>query len=588
MNFNFFERLPGRRQSQIVFAVLALGWSLTLIYSSISGRSLYGDGSYILLRILSNPSRFFNPDDQRAFAYVISQAPVLFGQKLAFESVAAYAALYSLGVFGIPAITMSVALFLARRQPILFTVNVLAILVYGFSVNFINTEANLLFGFVWLSVTLLALRGTAPILRGFALPALAFALMRTYEGMLLVGPVLALWAVIAARRTEEHLERIGLLIAALLFSLGSIIGAGGFLSPRDSGNASSFLFSAFAYLRSPQVLLLLSSVCAVLGVFLPNRRLRFLGIAASAMMGAGFLLMMLRVDGFYSFSFYYYNRSFLVLFLPVLVGGLFAAYWLRPAWFTLAKGNTRHLFLLVPVGMALAGDAIGTHRWNTYTQQFCKTLEMDLLPAQRIAVLKDTGSRTAWSWTHPTLSVLLRDRGSVAMVHNEPGASAWEPFKPENAPTIPYLGLCQAPLLGPARLDSFLIPVSFGNARYPSYVESVRGLSKPEGWATWSDGPVVEFRFARPLPSSFDLSLRIGSAFGANKRSSVKVRAGSRELEFVADREPTDVDLQFREVAGANVLTFHIPKPESPVETGAGADPRMLGLAFVTLKITPK
>jgi hypothetical protein len=571
----------------VLFATAAL-WGAALAYSTASARVLYGDGAFYVLFHLTKPHRFNDYDFQRTFASLISQAPVLFGQRTGLDSVAAFAALYSFGIFVIPAIAMVAALFLARRQPPLFAVIGLAILVYGFGTNFINTEANLLFGIVWLSVSILALHGPAPILRGVALPALAIALLRSYEGMLLVGPVLALWAIVSAARTEVHKERIGLILAALLYLLGATIGLGGFLAPRDIGNAGSFMSTAFAYLGNPHVFLLLSGIAAIPGIVSPNRRLRLASAVLSALLGLGFVVMIVRLEGFYAFSVYYTNRSFMVLFLPAFVAALLAVYWRRPAWLLPRADDSGYVLFLIALGFAVAGDAVGTYRWNTYVHEFCRVLELKVPPLERVSQLRQSGTRTAWGWTHPTMSVLLRHRGSNAMVVNEPGASRWQPFEPDKAPTIRDRGLCQAPLLGASLPDTFDVPMSFSSGAYPSYVTSVTGLSHPEGWATWSLGPAVEIRFARPLPRDFDLTLRIGSAFGSNKRLPVKVRAGGVEQAFVADREPTEATLQFRGVADARALSFEIPKPESPLELGSSNDPRKLGIAFVSLAVTPK
>jgi hypothetical protein len=571
-----------------VLLAAAGAWSATLAYSTASARVIYGDGAWCLLVHLLTPHRFNDYDFQRTFARLISQAPVLFGQRVGVDSVAGYAALYSFGIFVIPAICMVLALYLARRQPLLFAANGLAILVYGFGTNFINTEANLLFGFVWLAVTLLALDGPAPILRGVVLPALGIALLRSYEGMLLVGPVLALWAILGAARTDAHKEHIGLALAALLFLLGATIGLGGLLSPRDPGNASSFLSSAFRYLRNPHVFLLLSGFAMIVAIYARGHLWRRAAAVLSALLGLGFVVTIWRLEGFYSFDVYYHNRSFMVLFLPAFVGTLLAVHWLRPRWLAPQNGDAAHALFLIPLAFAVAGDIIGTYRWNEYVRSFCGVLERSATPLERVTILSQSGARTAWGWTHPTMSVLLRDRGSTAMVVNQPGAFGWEPFAPASAASIPYRGLCQAPLLGATRADSFGVPMSFASGKYPSYVAAVSGLSKPEGWGTWSEGPRVEMRFARPLPRSFDLTLRIDSAFGGNKRLPVVVRAGGAEQSFVADREPTEVTLQFREVGEASALSFDIPKPESPAEAGAGSDPRKLGIAFVSLAIAPR
>lgn len=566
----------------------AAAWGAALTYSTATARVLYADGAYFVLNHLLTPHRFNDYDFQRTFASAISQAPVLFGQRLGFDSVAAYAALYSFGIFVLPAVAMVIALVLARKQPVLFAMIGLAILVYGFGANFINTEANLFFGFVWLSVSILALHGQAPILRGLVLPAIAIALLRSYEGMLLVGPFLAIWATIAAVRHEGQVESIGLVLAALLYLLGTAIGLGGFLSPRDPVNAASFLSTAFTYLKHPHVFLLLAGIAIIPGICLADRRLRIVSLVASAILGCGFVLGISKLDGYFSFSIYYHNRSFLVLFLPGFVCFALAVFAYRPAWLRPDTDATGGSLFLVPLFFAVAGDAVGTYRWSNYVQTFCNVLEMPSTPLERLDALKESGARTAWAWTHPTMSVLLRGRGSQSMVFNEPGASRFEPFDPTRPIHIPYRGLCQAPLVGAATPDSFDLPIDFTSGTYPTYIISVSGLSKPEGWATWSEGPKVEFRFARPLPRSFDIKLRIGSAFGSNRALPVKVRAGEQELSFVADQEPTEIALKFRETNLPTTLSFYIPRPESPAENGSGADSRMLGIAFVSLAVNPK
>ena len=96
-----------------VLLATAAAWGAALAYSTVAARVLYGDGALYVLFHLLTPHRFNDYDFQRTFASVISQAPILFGQRMGLDSVAAYAALYSFGIFVIPAMTMVTALFLA-------------------------------------------------------------------------------------------------------------------------------------------------------------------------------------------------------------------------------------------------------------------------------------------------------------------------------------------------------------------------------------------------------------------------------------------------------------------------------------------
>lgn len=549
---------------------------------------MYGDGGWFLLTHLMTPFRFNDYDRQRSFASFVTQAPVLFGQRMGFEDVASFAALYSAGTFVLPALIMMLSLFLTRKQPVLFAVNGFAMVVYGFGINFINSEANLLFALVWLAATILALDGLAPQLRGFVLPVISVALLRTYEGMLLVGPVLALWAGVGFGRSENEREKFGLAMASLSFFLGTIIGLGGFLSPRDPGNAASFLGSSFRYLRNPQALLLLSAAFALLASFFSPLRMRMVLVLLSGLCGFAFFGAMVRLAGFYSFDVFYQNRSFIVLSLPVFVGLLFAVYLVRPH-LLLARGQPiAYAVLLIPMSFAVTGDVLGTYRWSTYVSEFCTVLGKDMSPHDRLQALKQSGARTAWPWTHPTMSVLLRDRDSDAMVANEPGAFGWEPFDPSKAPTIHYRGLCQSPLLGGARPDSLRTPILFTTSKFPSYVADITGLSVPEGWGTWSVGEQVTIRFTKPLPHAFDLVVRIGSVFGDNRMFPIKVQAGDAEQLFTVDHEAYEKRLSFRNVGEATTLSFTIPRPASPLERGEGLDPRKLGIGLVSMQVIPQ
>ena len=161
-----------------VFTIATLAWGLALTYSTLTGRVLYADGAFYVLVHLFTPNRFNDYDTQRSFASFISQAPILFGQRLGVDTASSYAALYSVGVFVFPAAAFLAALFLGRKQPLLFAANAVAIAVFGFGTNFINTEANLLFGLVWLAVTIMALDRAAPCFaalccRSFASPSCA-------------------------------------------------------------------------------------------------------------------------------------------------------------------------------------------------------------------------------------------------------------------------------------------------------------------------------------------------------------------------------------------------------------------------------
>jgi len=142
----------------------------------------------------------------------------------------------------------------------------------------------------------------------------------------------------------------------------------------------------------------------------------------------------------------------------VIVGALFAVHYFRRRSKARNDGRVGYIFLLIPMAAAVACDLLGSYRWERYVQAFCGVLERNVDPALGVNELRQTGARTGWPWSHPTLSVLLRDNGSSAMVHNE-SASSWQPFDPATPISLPYRGLCQSEFLRAAGIDPFAVPL---------------------------------------------------------------------------------------------------------------------------------
>src|SRR6185437_11832417 len=95
----------------------------------------------------------------RSFASFITQTPILVGERFGVKNVSAYAALYSVGIQLLPAVLFLTALSLSRAFSWLFVATAAAIAVFGFGMNFVNSEANLLLPLAWLSAVLLILPG---------------------------------------------------------------------------------------------------------------------------------------------------------------------------------------------------------------------------------------------------------------------------------------------------------------------------------------------------------------------------------------------------------------------------------------------
>ncbi len=128
--------------------------------------------------------------------------------------------------------------------------------------------------------------------------------------------------------------------------------------------------------------------------------------------------------------------------------------------------------------------------------------------------------------------------------------------------------------------------ITFANAALPDFVAKTQGISQPEPFGRWTEGPVAAIDFGGPLPTEFDLVIR-GAAHGPNVNQPVKVTIGTvtKEFSFPSDMstDPQVRRLTFKLPQAANRIEFAIPKPARP----AGNDIRELGLALVSLKLEP-
>ena len=182
---------------------------------------------------------------------------------------------------------------------------------------------------------------------------------------------------------------------------------------------------------------------AKFGQLIPARA-RLALTAASGAFAAVFMWQMIRTQGYYAYGLYYYNRSFLVCLLPLAIAALLGVQRVRPAWLAQPLAYGAGIAIVIPFAAVVAVDLMGSARWLTYERSFCEMLAQPP-PASPIEQLKRTGAVTGWGWTHPALSILLREHGSLAMVHNDPGL--WQPFDPDVPIALTYRGACENRLL---------------------------------------------------------------------------------------------------------------------------------------------
>jgi phosphoglycerol transferase len=141
--------------------------------------------------------------------------------------------------------------------------------------------------------------------------------------------------------------------------------------------------------------------------------------------------------------------------------------------------------------------------------------------------------------------------------------------------------------LAPRYESTLAAGIDFKRPGYPNFLVDVAGVSSPEKWGRWTDGPEVKFRFNSPLPKKFVLELQ-ANAFGPNEGKPVKIRAGTIERVITIKNVPANsvYTAEFDDVTSTDTIVITPPSPVLPREVDpSNQDERKLGLGLVALKI---
>ena len=127
--------------------------------------------------------------------------------------------------------------------------------------------------------------------------------------------------------------------------------------------------------------------------------------------------------------------------------------------------------------------------------------------------------------------------------------------------------------------------ITFSREGYPEFVAGATGISVPETFGRWTDGPRATIEFRRPLPAKFTLT--VTAAQRGDKPISVIVGQTKTDMRFGKIWDFKTVSVPIVTDGTAKVISFDIPDPMSPKDLGEADDGRRLGIALVSLKVEP-
>jgi phosphoglycerol transferase len=127
--------------------------------------------------------------------------------------------------------------------------------------------------------------------------------------------------------------------------------------------------------------------------------------------------------------------------------------------------------------------------------------------------------------------------------------------------------------------------MEFGKSGYPSFLESMAGISNPEGWGRWTDATLgsAKLKFKDPLPQRFKLELDAKDFFGTNADRQITVKVGDVAQQFTLDsaEDVQHVELAYSLKSPADTIEILVPNHSAATAN----DQRQMGIGLVSLKI---
>ena len=444
------SRGDGQFRRNVAIALLCLGVYLLL---AITGRTvLFADGAFYLTWILEH-QRPMDFDSGRHFAHLVTQVPAVLALRLGVSDLKLLTGLFALGLW----VPFAIGFWICRRAAGLRQELVLFPLVSFFAVTanssfVIVSESHLVVSLFWALLLVLAVPRPwsgwwLALAVGLGLP-----LLRSYESMVLLGPILAIAASWRAAVTHSRSLRLGAAAVAVWCLAGTTVAAYWTLFPRVPFNRQAFtgaLLPLRDHLGHMHGFILLSlSALVLMGIAAVRGRARVLtlGIAVFLLAAIALSLQPLLRPATVAPLLHYHART-LNLSLTLALTAAFA--------FTLRWGCNVPLVrwahassvLLILAAAQTTWFAFATWHWIGYFS----LVRREVSSASGLRAFEETrlgqplvdghpAATMNWGWTMPTLSILVAPGGVVrAIIANPLAERGWQPFDPRNPDSLPRL-----------------------------------------------------------------------------------------------------------------------------------------------------
>jgi hypothetical protein len=609
-----------------VKTLVAMAIAAYLVQASVAiatGRHLFGDGSWLLLRLLAeNHITHLNNNTWNDFfvgrlgSFSYQQLPTLFAARLGVHSLKVLSVVFGVTLFLFKPLSLLLCYRFARdKRYVLFPL----LSLFAGTMNsegYLISETHLMSALFWAALFGLLCPREFGWFDLAAMMVVSAPLILCYEtmamfGLALVGACIYRWVAIAKSPREKWLT----VVFGAWYSLGVIFAMLAIIFPRDPTQRADFfkgLLFVFHYqhigARVSCIVLILCALVVLIPAIYKKTLNVLVGLAIACSLAIpAFILIHPELT---SLDEHIVART-MNASVPLALAAAFLA-----VYFGLVRvdtGKYKRLFVIAAVlGICQsAWSVVASEQWSLMLNVLRSELrtQTGLVPFGGSLLSRRTlGGQPMRAmhaeWPLMSLSIVYADEGKVQTILL-PSSTSFYPFDPRIPSALPRLQrfhidysryLAALPKTSPYELGQWIDFSDGGNA----IPYETGGWWKPEPWGTWT-AEQAGLTIDLGGEAKSDLVMEaVAAAFVNEKNPAVNVEvlvndiaAGKWSFRFKSgapEYQTYRLVLSQKALNKAlpQVIRFRVSGAGSPAAVGFGGDKRMLGLAVRRLRLSPR
>ncbi len=438
------SRIVPRYDLRTAVLVLILA---TSVFEAATLRGLYADGADFLAQILATKNFYFL-NASRRFTEILTQLPVVLAIKAGLSKLSLLIFIHSVALVMLPIIFWILSLWRLYEDDLFWPMFVLFCIIHFNLAFFAIGEYNVAYSLVALSLAILAARAQISDFWAVVVLFAAICLITSYEALVFLGPLLAVLAchrLVNKQPLLTGLVKSTLVLCLVCYLSATIIAASSISHPRDPAvfaDAVDMRYNARNSLLLLSLSFALSWGLQCLSESTSVKRLATV-IAISTLLALGWPELWSAPGMQYSSR--VIGGIIILLFGAIVLLERPINNYLHLDLKRAASANVYYSLSFFVI--LLASDVTRSVQFMDYLDNFKIEVRSHagLIPLEATNLSSHRDDVFGWEWTHPSLSILLRDDARQAVILNSgdelsgpkgsiPDLSSYYPHKSMPAP----------------------------------------------------------------------------------------------------------------------------------------------------------